>query len=122
MANRVKEIRTRRGLTVSALADLVGMSHTHISRIENGLRGLSIPVAERLAKAMNTTVSDVLGVNGVSGSSPSGHSGIREDAEPYEPTSSDPIPLRPVRGQNIDPWRIKTNALDRAGIKRELYR
>lgn len=113
--NRVKELRIQKGLTVSALADLVGMSHTHISRIENGQRGLSLPVAERIAKAMDTSAWKVMGANSAASADP--RSGFAEDAEPYQPTSASPLPVRPSRSQNIDPWMVKTNALDRVGIR-----
>lgn len=116
LPNRIKELRIARGLTVTELADRVGLSHTHISRIENGKRGLSIPIAEKVATAMGTSVADVIGTNsGVASLTPTPHGQLNEDAERYEP-GSDEIPVRPVRGRNVDPWRIKTNALDQAGI------
>ena len=115
LPHRIKELRIERGLTVSELAERVDLSHTQVSRIENGKRGLSIPVAERMAKAMNTTVADVIGANAGPKTPTDKLVGFHNDAEPYDAGPSD-IPVRPVRGKNIDPWRVKTNALDLAGI------
>lgn len=112
--NRVRQIRKARGMTLEELADKVGLSHTHISRIENGRRGLSMPIAERIAKAMDSTAAEVLGVNGRAETWPGGPAGLQEDVTPYE--AADSVPLQPRRGQNIDPWVVRTAVLDRAGI------
>lgn len=45
-ANRIKELRTKRKLTVVELAEKTGISHTHVTRLENGSRGLSMRMAE----------------------------------------------------------------------------
>ena len=115
--NRVKELRIARGLTLAALADLVDLSHTHISRIENGKRGLSIPIAEKLARVMNTTVAEIIGSDELQNTCAAGKAAFREDATPYDGASVGPLPIRPVRSKNVDPWHIKSNALDLAGIK-----
>lgn len=113
-SNRVKDLRRARGLTLAALADKVGTTHTHISRIENGQRGLSIPMAERIAKAMNTTLAEVIGVNGAATPGAELRT-LQEDASPYLASQFD-LPIQPRRGENIDPWLVTTDALDKAGI------
>ena len=114
--NRVKELRKSRGLTLMALAEKAGMSHTYLSRIEQGSRGLSVPVAERLATALEVSVTHVLGVQAGKVALPP-EAGLAEDAEPYAPGPSDRLLVRPRKGDCIDPWKIKTNAIDRAGIR-----
>lgn len=123
--NRVRELRRARGLTVQQLADAVGLSHTHISRIENGQRGLSLEVAEALATAMTTTAANVLGIdtgtaavlaaNGTGAAENRSFRGVAEDAAPYTP-AHDELPIAPRAGANVDPWIVKSRALDKLGI------
>jgi transcriptional regulator with XRE-family HTH domain len=116
--NRVKELRKSHGLTVEELAERAGISHPYLSRIENRKRGLNLPMAERIAAALGENVSAVLGIEGNSVVATAGasHGTLHEDAEIYNPQPGDFIPtLR--HGENIVRWRIKSNALDRAGIK-----
>lgn len=112
--NRVREIRQAHGMTLEKLAEVAGLSHTHLSRIENGKRGLTIPMAEKLAKVMKTSVAEIIGANSVAAVA----MGLAEDAAPYAPAQSEaatPV-FRAQPGHNIDPWIVKTNVLDRAGI------
>lgn len=53
MTNRLKEIRTRKGLTQHQLASLVNTTAQQIGRLENGSRRLTIEWINRLAKALN---------------------------------------------------------------------
>ena len=59
--NRLKELRTSRGLTIRALADLVGISHTQITHIENGKRNLTSKNASRVAGFFGVSVDYLLG-------------------------------------------------------------
>ena len=56
LGNRLKEERTRRGLSQADLADLVHVSRKTINTVENGVFVPSTILALRLAAALGTTV------------------------------------------------------------------
>ncbi len=56
LGNRLKEIRTVRGLTQTDLAALVGVSRKTINTVENSVFVPSTLLALVLAKTLNTTV------------------------------------------------------------------
>lgn len=59
LGNRLKEIRTARGLTQSDLAALVGVSRKTINTVENSVFVPSTILALSLAKTLNTTVEEL---------------------------------------------------------------
>lgn len=59
--NRLKTLRLSRGLTIRALADQVGISHTQITHIENGKRNLTSKNASRVADFFGVSVDYLLG-------------------------------------------------------------
>ncbi|MGE0022484.1 MAG: hypothetical protein AB7S70_02505 [Hyphomicrobium sp.] len=98
---------------------MVGLHHSHVQRIENWKRGLSVPVAERFAKALNKRIEEVLGVTSP-GNATTKYvmlGGFNEDAEPYVEGPGQRLRVMPRKGENIDPWRIKSEACTRAGVK-----
>ena len=115
--NRIKAIRRRQQLSAEALGERVGLTQGQISRIENGQRGLSMRVAERIALALQSDVQDILGLsNSTEPDRPlTGH--FAEDAEPYTGSPDDLFEIKSRKRQSVDPWRIKSNVLDLAGIK-----
>lgn len=66
--------RTARGLSQIGLGRLIGIHHTHVSRLETGDRSVSRAVAQRLA--------DVLGDEVMirAGFLPAGYVAVKEDA------------------------------------------
>ncbi len=52
MANRIREIRKKNDITLEELAEKTGISHTYLSRIESGKRGLSLENVIRIARAL----------------------------------------------------------------------
>jgi putative transcriptional regulator len=56
LGNRLKDIRTQRGLTQTDLAALVGVSRKTINTVENAVFVPSTLLALALAKTLNTTV------------------------------------------------------------------
>lgn len=105
-------------MTLEELADKVGLSHSHVQRIEVGKRGLSVPIAERFAKALYKTPEEILDMDGTThGHANSSTGGFREDAEPYIEGPGRRLRITPRKGENIDPWVIKTDAVNRAGVK-----
>lgn len=61
IAPHLKDLRERKGLTQAGLGKLVGLDQTHISRLENGTKGVSNEKLRAIAEALGVTVSDLLG-------------------------------------------------------------
>jgi len=59
MANRIREIRKSKHLTLEELSALSGISVSYLSRIEAGGRGLSLENAVRLARELKCEVMDI---------------------------------------------------------------
>lgn len=59
LRNRLREERTKHGLTQAQLADLVGVSRKTINTVENGVFIPSTVLALRLAAALKTTVESL---------------------------------------------------------------
>jgi transcriptional regulator with XRE-family HTH domain len=60
LENRIRELRTARGLTLKRLAELVGTSNQQISHLEKGRRRLTLDWMERIAGALECHPSDLL--------------------------------------------------------------
>lgn len=58
VGRRVKELRNKLGISQEELADLVGLDRTYITSVERGRRNISIVNIEKLAKALNVTLSE----------------------------------------------------------------
>ncbi len=106
--NNIRALRKKRGLIIEQLASEVGISQPYLTRIESGGRRLSVQLAEQIAMALNTHVTEVLGVSGAE------LPGLAEDAETYTPQPGDEIALR--ARDNVVPWLVKGTALTAAGI------
>jgi len=59
---RLRELRAKRGLTQQALADLVGIPHTHVSAIERGVKLPTLLTVLRLAVALQCKASALVTV------------------------------------------------------------
>lgn len=59
MANRIREVRKSKHLTLEELAGLTGISTSYISRIEAGGRGLSLENAIKIARELQSEVIDI---------------------------------------------------------------
>lgn len=58
--NRVKEERIKQGLSQEKLANLAYIDRTYLPSIEKGNRNVSLLVAEKIAKALNIQLIDLL--------------------------------------------------------------
>lgn len=58
---RLRDVRTKRGVTQEALAQLAGMSEAYISNMENGMKVPSLTTIIRLAVALDCKVMDLVG-------------------------------------------------------------
>lgn len=113
--NRVREIRKRRGMSADALAEKLGLSRVQVTRIEAGSRGLSIPHAEAIAMALDTTVTELLGLDSGKAVSPPSQ-GLAEEAEDYTSSAGD-IVSQSVKGrENVSQMRVKKSMLDQLDI------
>lgn len=57
---RLRELRAKRGLTQQALADLVGIPHTHVSAMERGVKLPTLLTVLRLALALECKASTLV--------------------------------------------------------------
>lgn len=64
LGNRLKEIRTQRGLTQTDLAAMAGVSRKTINTVENSVFVPSTILALTLAKVLNTTVEELFFLSG----------------------------------------------------------
>lgn len=67
MRNKIRHFRKQRGLTLSRLAALIGLTPQSISRIENGKMRLSTEWLARFADALNVSPLDLLDADTASG-------------------------------------------------------
>lgn len=58
VGKRVKELRNKLGISQEELADIAGLDRTYITSVECGKRNISIVNIEKLAKALNVTLSE----------------------------------------------------------------
>lgn len=59
LSNRLKEVRTARGLTQTELAERVGVSRKTVNTVENGIFVPSTLLALALAHELKVTVEDI---------------------------------------------------------------
>ncbi len=62
-AKRLKELREERGLTTSALANEIGVSHVAIGRWERNLRTPNIEILYKLAVYFKVTTDYLVGLS-----------------------------------------------------------
>lgn len=60
--NHVRDLRDRRGLSLGQLADQTGVSRLTLRAVETGLYLPSLPLAARLARALNHPIEDLFAV------------------------------------------------------------
>ena len=60
--DRLRELRSKRGLTQQALADLVGIPQTHVSAMERGVKLPTLLTVLRLAAALDCKVGALVSV------------------------------------------------------------
>ena len=57
IGTRVKMLRITKGISQTELAKKIGVTQTHLSNIENGRAGLTIPNLIKLPEALDTSIS-----------------------------------------------------------------
>ena len=111
-ANRIRELREAKGLSQDELGGRVGTNKFKVSRIENGETRLDLDLAVKIARALDVTVADVLGVdNGQHGP------GLSEDAVAYQPHDDEPLARLEDLERNRVLYQATSNSLDELGIQ-----
>jgi transcriptional regulator with XRE-family HTH domain len=59
-ASRLRQIRQLKGLSQEELADMAGLHRTYIGSVERSERNISIDNIERLAKALDVDIIELL--------------------------------------------------------------
>ena len=59
-ALNLKKLRLEKGLSQEKLASLAGLHRTYIGSVERGERNISIDNIEKLAKALESNISELL--------------------------------------------------------------
>ena len=57
----LRDIRKERNMSITFVADTIGISASSISRIENGINTFNIDIARRLAGIYGVSVEDITG-------------------------------------------------------------
>lgn len=57
---RIKELREQAGMTQEDLAQAIGVTHSNVSQIESGDRGLNVKKADKIAAALGVTLNDLM--------------------------------------------------------------
>lgn len=60
MTNNIKNVRKARGLTIDELAEKAGFSQSFVQRMESGQRNVSVKNLEKLARALDVEVGDLI--------------------------------------------------------------
>jgi transcriptional regulator with XRE-family HTH domain len=60
VGQRLRTVRTKRGLTQQELANLLGTNQSHIANVERGERGVTIHQIVKLAKALQVSTDEIL--------------------------------------------------------------
>lgn len=60
LPNRVRAMRKQAGMTLVEVGEELGLTHTHISNIERGVRKLDLDTMEKLARVLRCSVADFL--------------------------------------------------------------
>lgn len=57
---RLRQVRTRAGVSQEKLADLAGLHRTYVSSVERGKRNISLLNIEKLALALGVSLTDLM--------------------------------------------------------------
>jgi len=61
LGRNIKHYRTQLGMTQAELANQSGVNRSHLAGIETGRLNPSVKTVEKLARALNVTVSNLFG-------------------------------------------------------------
>ncbi|MFW5887734.1 MAG: helix-turn-helix domain-containing protein [Bacteriovoracia bacterium] len=58
IGNRIKELRSKTGLSQEEFADIASIDRTYVTRLETGKRNVTLQSLQKIIKALNTTYCD----------------------------------------------------------------
>lgn len=58
IGNRIRELRSRTGLSQEKFAQKIGMDRTYFASVESGKRNISIVNIEKIANGLDVTLSE----------------------------------------------------------------
>lgn len=61
IGSKIRELREKKGETLRYTADSIGVSHAHLSKIENGINTPSIEVLEKVAGHFGVSIGYLFG-------------------------------------------------------------
>ncbi len=105
MENRIKEIRTQKGMTLQQVADKAGTTKAQVMKLEKGDRRLTDVWMVRLSLAMSCDPKELLSINRTARRSleidnvddTDRSAGFDEDISAHKPTrAASPSPARPL--------------------------
>lgn len=106
--NRIRHWRELRGLSQAKLARMVGMSQPNLHKIEDGRQKLTVDMMRKIAKQLTVPPLDLLSIAITAD--------LSNDAEPAAKTSLPDDALKVLAAQKMTPYRVMTNAIERAGF------
>lgn len=59
---KIKKARQKENLTQETLAEILDLSASHLSHVENGLAKVSLPTIYSIAKVLNVSLDNLLGL------------------------------------------------------------
>jgi transcriptional regulator with XRE-family HTH domain len=101
IGGRLREERTRRGVTVRGLARDIGVSASLISQIETDKSSPSVSTLYAITTALGISIEDLFG--GATGARPTSAPGPAADADAPPPIAGSHRPLEPDRQRRIGP-------------------
>ncbi len=105
-ANRIRQLRLERGLSLHEVAEKTGISDSHLSRVEAGARGLHLSKLEALARALGVPVSEILSSQTL---------GYLPDLAPYRPPKGSAIE-KALTSTTQKMFKVLTGVMSELGI------
>jgi len=62
IANTIKSLRSTKRYKQTAIAEALGMSQSYYSKIEKGIKPISVGQLDIIAKQLNTNITDILSI------------------------------------------------------------
>lgn len=60
IGENIRRLRERAGMTQADLGKVLGVTHSAVSLIESGKRGISLKQADKIAAALNTNLDELV--------------------------------------------------------------
>jgi transcriptional regulator with XRE-family HTH domain len=60
IGENIRRLREQAGMTQADLGKVLGVTHSAVSLIENGKRGISLKQADKIAAALNTNLDELV--------------------------------------------------------------